>query len=371
MTYGVTVTGFNKKTIDVILNELETEAQNQFGVTLDLTATSPMKMLLESLALEISKIWDMAENVYNSGFVDFSTGTSLDRLGALLGAVRQPATQSTGVVRFSGSNGTTVGVGTKVSTDEGILFQTTVAGIIAGGYVDLAVESVGYGEVTNVAATLINNLVTPVVGVSSVNNAAGTTGGAEKETNAAFRVRIRTFLDSLGKGTLAAIIGAVRNVPGVTGVAGVEDLNNHTFGIYVAGTPVTADVDEAIEDTRPAGIRLVTDGNPDQWTAVSGVPINVKFDIDITDNAPTNWSTLLQNSVAAYLNNRNPNETVYISRVMDAIFDAEETDGVSGGWIVKVENLQLDKNGGGWVTTDITLNIDEQSQSGTITPTEI
>jgi Uncharacterized homolog of phage Mu protein gp47 len=59
--------------------------------------------MLESVAYESALIWDLLEDLYYSGYVDFATGDSLDHLVALLGIRRKAATRAEGTVLFSRS----------------------------------------------------------------------------------------------------------------------------------------------------------------------------------------------------------------------------------------------------------------------------
>jgi len=363
MAYGVTITGFNKKTIDAILQDLETEAQAQFGTTVDLTSTSPLKMMLEAVAVEIARIWDMAENIYDNGFVDYAGGINLDRLGAIVDVLRQSATQSTGTVTFTGVAATVIPVGSRVSTNEGLEYQTTAAGIVGGGgTVDIAVESLGYGEEYNAGAGLIVNLVTPIVGITSVVNAAATVGGSDKESDASYRDRVKGALTGFGKGTLEAIILAVRAVSGVTGCSGTEDLNNHTVQLYVSGSPSASDVDDAIEDSKPAGIEV-------SWSPVTGDTVNITLNIT-TDTAarPGDWDTRIEDSITAYIQSLGAGEDVIWSSLMDAVYDAEEVDGVSQGWIETVPRDELKING---TAADYVIAADKEAVVGTIVISEV
>lgn len=358
MAYGVTATGFEKKTIDVILSELEAEAQNQFGVTVDLTSTSPLKMLLETVALEIARIWDMAENLWASGFVDYAEGDSLDDIGALMNTPRQAATQSSGSERFSGVGATVIPLGAQVSTPEGLLFQTTVADVIGGGgYVDVPIRSVGFGEDYNVSGGAISNLVSSIPGCSSVVNQAGLVGGAEKETDAVYRLRIKGALEGLGKGTLLAIVNTVKAVTGVTGCVGTENTTNHTAHLYVSGSPVGTDVDDAIVDSKPAGIFV-------DWDPVIADNIDVDVEVTITAAAPGGWAALVEDSITAYLDGLGAGEKVVWSKVMDAVYDTEEVDGVSQGWITDVPAADLKING---FAADFPIANNKEASAGTIT----
>ena len=77
-TYGITTAGFVPKTLDVIITEMQNEARLQFGTDVDLTETSPLQKFIEVEAMEVARLWDMAESIYYSGFLETAEGASLD-----------------------------------------------------------------------------------------------------------------------------------------------------------------------------------------------------------------------------------------------------------------------------------------------------
>jgi len=322
-------------------------------------------MLVETFAMEIGRIWDMAESIYYNGFVDFAENEALNRIGSLMSVYRLAASKSTGIVTFAGTIGVNIPLGTIVTTETGLMYQTLASGVIpAGGTIDIAIESMALGSRNNVGSGTITVIANPISGISSVTNAAATTGGLDLETDVSYRIRIKDSIVGLGKGTLEAIIAYVRNVAGVTGVSGTEDLVNHTAHLYVSGAPVSSDVDDAIAESKPAGIFV-------DWEGVVPSTIDARFDISITATAPADWETRVVDAVTDYIDGLGAGDDVIWSKVMDAIYDAEEVDGVSQGWINDVTNLELQKDSGGWVSTNITIDVDEEAETGTITPTEV
>jgi uncharacterized phage protein gp47/JayE len=87
--FGVTEEGFTIKGLDVILSENLDRAFQMFGAGVDLSATSPLRKILEVTAAEDAELWKRMENVYYSNFVSTAVGDSLDLLGEDLGRPRQ------------------------------------------------------------------------------------------------------------------------------------------------------------------------------------------------------------------------------------------------------------------------------------------
>ena len=87
--YGVTVKGFIIKPYSVILEELKLLAQQYFGEDIDLSENSRFLRFLEIIAKREDELWQLAEDVYYSGYIDFANGENLDRVVALLGIRRK------------------------------------------------------------------------------------------------------------------------------------------------------------------------------------------------------------------------------------------------------------------------------------------
>lgn len=356
MPFGVTSTGFVAKTYEAILEEKKDRAKILFGDDVDLTDTSPLYKMLQIQALEEQVLWDMAEDFYYAAYIDYATGISLDRVAALIGTVRKEATKATGQVTFTGTNGTNIPAGTVVQTtgDDVIKFLTDSLVVIAGGTATVNITAKYAGADGNVAANTITELETPIVGVSTVNNAAATDGGTDIETDDDFRARCKGALTALAKGTLEAIRLAVLAVSGVTSVSAFEDLDIHKVTLYVDGvTKPNADVDAAIEDTRPAGI-------PVDWYEVTD--INVYVDIDVTVDAekvPADGHDQIENAILAYINGLGAGDDVIYSKIYDVVYDAEEDEAEE--WILDVTSLKTGLSSPPTGTSNLDIDFNEKA----------
>ena len=93
--------------------------------------------------------------------------------------------KATGTVTFTGEAGATIASGTIVETSDGIQFKTTEAGTIEAEAttVDVAVEAILAGTTGNVAIDGIDVIPKKIEDVTSVTNAAATTGGTDSTVN--------------------------------------------------------------------------------------------------------------------------------------------------------------------------------------------
>jgi len=167
--------------------------------------------ITQAAVLEMARLWDMAATeVPAVAFPAYAWGDYLDDHADALGLTRKTATAASGVVRFTGSAGTVIAVGTEVSTipvssdDDPVSFVTTESGTISSTTVDVAVEAVSAGAAGNVGSNTITNLVSPNAGVSAVSNPSAMAGGSDVETDEDLRYRVLLKLrGGQGAGTIA------------------------------------------------------------------------------------------------------------------------------------------------------------------------
>lgn len=166
--------------------------------------------LSQVVALEAERLWDMAATeIPAAAFPKFAWGDYLDDHGETIGLERKAAAAATGQVTFSGTNGTLIATGTIVRTaqtdpdSDPIEFATTASATIASGTATVGVQAVVPGAQGNLAANQISEMPAPPSGVTSVTNAAAITGGADVESDEAYRERILLVLSSpQGAGTI-------------------------------------------------------------------------------------------------------------------------------------------------------------------------
>jgi hypothetical protein len=82
-TYGVVPTGFNRKSFNTILLEIENAMVTEFGPSVIQTSQSPFGQLNGLMADLITTLWEYAEDVYQSYDVEQAEGTRLDALATL------------------------------------------------------------------------------------------------------------------------------------------------------------------------------------------------------------------------------------------------------------------------------------------------
>ena len=251
--YGVTNDGYVVKGLDVILAEALARARAAFGPDVDLTATSPLRKILEVTALEDAELWKRLEASYYAGFVSTADGESLDLLGEDIGIDRRQE-HAHGEVTFTLSSGVAgrtylVNEATVVATAAGRLFTTTrpVTLTAAVPEATIPVLALERGPASDIPAGAINAIEAAHAAVYfadlgpatlTVTNAAPTTGGGLPEPDDVYRGRLVGTARTLW--TIEAVQQAVLAVDGVVDVLisdplGGVDVSQSYFGLFDFG----------------------------------------------------------------------------------------------------------------------------------------
>lgn len=133
MAFGLTATGFNRKTLTDIKTEIETELQVKLGNNINLLPQEPLGQLVGIFLERETLLWELLEQVYFSQFPDTAQDrTSLLNAVALTGIEALPATVSRVMVRVFGTLNTVVPNGFQVSVagDIGRSFKSLASGTI-------------------------------------------------------------------------------------------------------------------------------------------------------------------------------------------------------------------------------------------------
>lgn len=114
---GVTPEGFEAKTTEDLVAELEAALRTQLGASIDLSASSVLGQLVGIFANRYAELWETAEVIANATNPDTATGTALEALCALTGVTREPAAPSSAVVTLAGDAATVIPAGSEASVE--------------------------------------------------------------------------------------------------------------------------------------------------------------------------------------------------------------------------------------------------------------
>lgn len=337
--------GFKRKQYSEIVADMQTRARNLFGENINLTDRSPLGIFIQVLAWSIALLWQLAEKVYYSAFVDTSEGNSLDYAVRKGGVTRRSAEKAIATQRFAGDNGTVIPLGFLVGTETEILFETIESGEITTGTLDLTVRALIGGTQSNIPAGNINQIINPLAGLSSTVNTTDAEGGRNIETDAELRTRYFLSFASAGASTIDALIAALLRTVGVRG-ANIEEVKNVDddvigFRAIVLGG-LANDVAQTILNYKAWGVKTF---GTQTGTAVAsnGQSYTINFDyatevdlyanITITKSGafPNNGADLIKDKIAEYIGGTDTQGNIYsglamgqdivYARLIDVIFN--------------------------------------------------
>jgi uncharacterized phage protein gp47/JayE len=317
---GITSTGWESKTLQDILADLEAAERATFGNTIDVSATSLWGELNGIISDRLEDLYQLGQAIYTGAFPDGASGASLDALCAITGIARNPPTFSVVSAVCSGTPGTVIPSGSRASvTGVGTKFATLGGTIGGGGTVTLVFTAIETGPKIANAGTL-TFIETPVSGWASVTNPADQyILGTDLESDAALRLRRELSLRALGGASIDAIRAGVFEVPNVTSAevfennTDVTDANGvppHSFEVVVFGG-----ADQPIADKifarKAAGIgtygtttQAVVDGSGDSHAVKFSRPatlnVYVVQTVYVDASAPANIAALVAAAIVAY-----------------------------------------------------------------------
>lgn len=233
--WGLSAAGFRRPSYAELLDAYEQQAKAKFGSDINLSVRSILGLMLRIYAWFSGLLWQIAEDVYNSGFVDIATGISLARIGAIIGVRPYSAAKAVGELTFTGSASTVIPKGLIVAATNKVRFVTLVdATIGADGQVTVSAQAYEVGPDGNAAAATITTIVTPIADVDTVTNAAAFAGGRNRETEGEFRARYYRSVKRASGANTDAIREEILTVAGVQHAAVHE---NTTGSTNAAGLP--------------------------------------------------------------------------------------------------------------------------------------
>ena len=115
--YGVTPTGFSRKRLDEIIDEIHDDLSEGFGFNTRANPKSFLNVLVTNFADKLAELWEVGEQKYNSQVPSSAEGVSLDRVGQLGGSFRKTPAPSIYTILCTGKNGTDIPEGTRIKTD--------------------------------------------------------------------------------------------------------------------------------------------------------------------------------------------------------------------------------------------------------------
>jgi Baseplate J-like protein len=290
----ITVTGVIVPDTSVILDEVVAEFQQTFGMDLVTTPNTPQGLLIVSETAARSAVAENNAALANQINPNVAGGVFLDAIMELTGSFRTPATPSTVTVNLAGVTGAIIPQGSQASDSVyNNVFQTTETVTLISGAATVVMTSVENGPIVATAGTL-TQIISNVLGWEGVTNPDSALLGTVTQSDEQARFDRRVTLFAQGTSTAGAIISAVYQVPNVTSMFFLENVQPTTQviqGVTMVPHSIYAcvnggldlDVAEAIQSKKSAGASYnngasLTPISQDVTVPFSGQVIDVLFD---------------------------------------------------------------------------------------------
>lgn len=213
MSFGLTVDGFKIKRLEDILEEIRQRYRDEFGDNIDLSDSSPEGQIIAIHAERESKVWELAQDIYNSQYPLSSEGKQLDNVSSITGTTRRGPQFSIildGIAR--GTSGTVVPAGTIISVEGNSLARFITQEDATINVVDgptfktapIKLLSEEYGAIVANSGTL-TVIETPVSGMDSFTNESDADLGSDTESDFDLKLRRDNELQVAGSATIEAI----------------------------------------------------------------------------------------------------------------------------------------------------------------------
>ncbi|MDU2109090.1 MAG: baseplate J/gp47 family protein [Peptoniphilus lacydonensis] len=323
-----------------MLYDMSEKAKALFGSDVNVSGHSVLGIIIRIVAWFLSISHELTERVYYSGFISQATGVSLDRLGANNGIYRNPATVAVVELEFSGKAGYVINEGVCFSTENKIMFQMIdVVKIDDSGFGKGHAISLEKNASSNVPANTITVQVEPTEEIISVNNPARAEGGAERETDKAYRDRIGISVRGNPGPPINGILTALLEVSGVRTASVVENktMKTDSYGnppksvhVHILGG-VKEDIGQAIFKSVAAGIDTVGAEEVEvkdlggfshivKFDYAKAVPIFVNISIQVDSKFEESGTEKLKTVVNNYINNLTMGEVVRFSYIYPLVY---------------------------------------------------
>jgi uncharacterized phage protein gp47/JayE len=319
---------------DQLVSDVIARLQASLGSNTDFSDGSTLKTIIESLMEEMDIQYWQLEQAYNSGHIDDTIDADLDKLVALLGIIRNPASNAIGTVTFSRSTAAIanyfIPAGTLVQTlkdASGISVQFTTlnnATLLSGNStVDVNVSCTQSGLIGNIAASTISIINTPANGIESVTNSNPMSGGEEIESDTDLRERTKHILDTSGLGTVDALKFKIKIISGVKEVSVVDlarGIGTVDIIVLTDTIPMITDkrneINTIIAATKAAGIDIVL-------SEPAVVSINVSVALTLLDGyIVSDLTTIVTTAITDYINNLDIGQTLILNQLRKSILNS-------------------------------------------------
>lgn len=150
--------------------------------------------VLAPVSIEFERAYSVIDSNMRKMFVATATGTDLDDVLSQFGYTRKAATHAGGYITVTGEEGAIIKEGDLVAKGK-VVYVVMETAELVGGTATVEIEAQNPGSDGNADAGEVNYFPVTLSKITSVTNTEKITGGADEETDEAFRDRYYYFLD--------------------------------------------------------------------------------------------------------------------------------------------------------------------------------
>lgn len=372
----LTSEGFKRKRYIDFFEEMSEDARKLWGEDVNLSERSSLGKFVSLVAFARAEDNELAEEVYNSRFVDTSEGVSLQQNVKRALIKKKEWLKASDNVQLTLERGADIPSGTLVSTNYGVLFETlSPVKASEDGVYTVKVRAMEYGRIGNVEAGDITKIINPVNGLISVINPEPFRNGQDEDTPAELKARYYNSLGKSGSRRVESIEAFVMDE--VEGVRTCIVIENDTMEVNGFGIPPksfeTIVLGGKPEEVAKAILRKKTDGIQAYGSTVveltdsknmprkigltyaDTLQIFVKAYVKKDSNYPLDGDEQVKNQIIRYIGGTMGNQTfdglgmsqdVVLARLEAQLFRVEGVEDVkvslsTDGFVYLEENVEI------------------------------
>ncbi len=220
----ITQDGILIQTFAQLFDGLVVDYKVIYGNDITVDQESPDGQRIGIEARERLDMQGLALAIYNSLDPDLAVGTSLNRILKLSGLFLRPTARSQVDVEIDAANVLSLESGYTVRDALGQNWITTDLNNLVGGVNVVTLFAEDFGQVEADPNT-VNQPVTIVLGVNSVDNPAAAVPGSDEETEPEIRIRRNASLENPATSNRGSLFARLGNIANVTGLRVYENPN--------------------------------------------------------------------------------------------------------------------------------------------------
>jgi len=375
----VSTTGISAPNFATVYSYLVSQFQAIYGADSYLGNDSADGQWIGVITQAITDCNAAAVAVYNAFSPTTAQGNGLSSNVKINGLTRIAGSYSTATLTVVGVAGTVITNGQAQDTNGNLWALPSPTTIPNAGTINVMATCTTIGAIT-AGSNAINSIATPILGWQTVNNSSAAVQGNPVETDAQLRARQSVSVALPSTTIFLGILASLQQVPGVTRVTGYENNTNSTNGngipantlCFVVENGSQTAIANAIASKMSPGISTygntsttITDAAGTTRVINYQTPTESTITASITVHALNGWasstSAIITAAVSAYFSSIPTGGVVNVASATAAAL----LSGTSYASTFLVKSLQINKNGGAYQGTDLSLAFSEAATPGT------